>query len=69
MEEVENTHTHAHTQHLQAMKVKYDREWEPVYQAFLLLPLVQVAPSTPVRDQKKNTHKHKKTVHPAVQNI
>lgn len=33
-------------------------KWEPVYQAFLLLPLVQEAPANPVRDQPK-THKCK----------
>lgn len=43
------------TEHLQVMELKYDREWEPVYQAFLLLPLVQVAPANPVTEP----HKHK----------
>lgn len=42
-------HTKTHTQHFQVMGLKYDREWEPVYQAFLLLPLFQVAPANPER--------------------
>ena len=47
--------TKTQTDHVQVMELKYDREWEPVYQAFLLLPLVQEAPANPVRDQPK-TH-------------
>lgn len=38
------------------MELKYDREWEPVYQAFLLVPLVQVAHSNPVRNQKQTAN-------------
>lgn len=34
------------------MELKYGREWEPVYQAFLLLPLVQVAPANPVKNRQ-----------------
>lgn len=32
------------------MGVKYDREWEPVYQAFLLHPLAQEVLASPDRD-------------------
>lgn len=48
-------HTQTHTQHFQVMGLKYDREWEPVYQAFLLLPLFQVAPANPERRWKHIT--------------
>lgn len=43
--------TDTDTKHSQVMELKYGREWEPVYQAFLLLPQVQVAPSNPARDE------------------
>lgn len=32
---------------VQVMGLKYDREWEPVYQAFLLRPLVQMVQANP----------------------
>lgn len=41
------------------MGLKYDREWEPVYQAFLQLPLVLVALANPGTDQTQ-TYKHTK---------
>lgn len=50
-----NKNGHRHTQYFQVMGLEYDREWEPVYQAFLLLPVVQVALANPGRT--KNTHR------------
>lgn len=36
--------------YIMTMRLKYDREWEPVYQAFLLHPLAQEVLASPERD-------------------
>lgn len=36
--------------------LKYDREWEPVYQAFLQHPLAQEVLASPERDNTKMDH-------------
>lgn len=51
---MEEADTQTHTRNLQVMGLKYDREWEPVYQAFLLLPLVLVALANPGRNRTKS---------------
>ena len=53
-------HRHTHTEYFHVTGLKYDREWEPVYQAFLLVPLVQVVLANPGRNEPK-THRHAHT--------